>query len=104
MNMRGYRQIDLVKDCGIARQKISQYCSGRCVPNTLTLDKIAKYLNVSSAYLIGNDSKEIVEATEEVMKNQVLGVGYRRILFEYLKDKDEDFIERLLNIAKLINK
>ena len=103
MNLRGVRQIELSKNCDISKQKVSQYCSGRCIPNAMTLDKIANYLNVTKDYLLGNDNPVMIEATIDQMKNQILGVGLMRMLFEKLEDKEDEFIEKIIKIIDIID-
>ncbi len=51
--LNGKRQKDLAKELNVTDNTISYFCSGARVPNTAQIIKIAKYLNVSSDYLLG---------------------------------------------------
>lgn len=55
MNIRGIRQTDLVEKTGIGKSSISTYISGAYEPKQRNIYKIAKALNVSEAWLMGND-------------------------------------------------
>ena len=47
------KQLDLAKHLNIQPNTISYFCSGTRTPNTLQIIEIAKFLNVSSDYLLG---------------------------------------------------
>ena len=56
LNIREKRPADLVKDLGIPKSAISQYLSGsRTIKDSKRLYAMAKYLNVSEAWLMGFD-------------------------------------------------
>ena len=46
MNLRGYKQIDLVEKTGISKGALSSYISGRYVPKQNNIYLIAKALDV----------------------------------------------------------
>ena len=53
MNLRGYKQIDLVEKTGISKGALSSYISGRYVPKQNNIYLIAKALDVNEAWLMG---------------------------------------------------
>ena len=55
MELRGLKQSDLVERTGISKGALSSYLSGRYVPKQNNIYLIAKALNVSEAWLMGND-------------------------------------------------
>ena len=65
MDLRGKKQIDLVRETGIDKGSISHYLSGRYEPKQEAVNKLAIALNVSEMWLWGYDvpmerlSKEI---------------------------------------------
>ena len=55
MNLRGYKQIDLVQKTGISKGALSSYISGRYVPKQNNIYLIAEALDVNEAWLMGAD-------------------------------------------------
>lgn len=55
LEIRGMKQIDLVERTGIGKSSISTYLSGDYEPKQKNLYKIAKVLDVSEAWLLGED-------------------------------------------------
>ena len=57
MALRGKRQIDIANHFGWSRSTMSQYCDPTCKykPKADRMYKIAEYLNVSPAWLMGYD-------------------------------------------------
>lgn len=55
MNLRGMKQVDLVAKTGIGKSSISTYLAGEYIPKQKNIHKIAKALDVSEAWLIGED-------------------------------------------------
>ncbi len=55
MNLRGIKQVDLVKRTGLSASRISHYMNGRWEAKQDALYKIAKALNVNEAWLMGHD-------------------------------------------------
>lgn len=55
MELRGMKQVDLVSLTGIGKSSISTYLSGEYEPKQKNIYKIAKALNVSEAWLMGED-------------------------------------------------
>lgn len=55
LELRGMKQIDLVEKTKIGKSSISTYISGEYEPKQKNIYKIAKALNVSESWLMGND-------------------------------------------------
>ena len=55
MEIRGKKQIDLVRDTGIDRGAISRYLSGEYEPKNKPIYELAKALDVSDQWLMGYD-------------------------------------------------
>ena len=55
MAIRGMKQVDLVSLTGIGKSSISTYLSGEYEPKQRNIYKIAKALDVSEAWLMGED-------------------------------------------------
>ncbi len=55
MEIRGFKQSDLVEKTGISKGALSSYISGRYVPKQNNIYLISKALNVSESWLMGND-------------------------------------------------
>lgn len=55
MEIRGYKQADLVEKTGISKGVLSSYLSGRYSPKQTNTYLIARALNVSEAWLMGAD-------------------------------------------------
>lgn len=55
MTIRGMKQVDLVSLTGIGKSSISTYLSGEYEPKKRNIYKIAKALDVSEAWLMGED-------------------------------------------------
>jgi len=53
--IRGLKQIELSRLIGISKSAISQYCSGHVVPKQTWAHAIALALNVSDAWLMGEN-------------------------------------------------
>lgn len=56
MEVRGKKQIDLVRETGINRSAISRYLSGEYEPKTKPIYELAKALDVSEQWLMGYDA------------------------------------------------
>lgn len=55
MFLKGWKQVDLSKATGYRDGKVSAWYNGKYRPNAEALDKIAKALGVSVAYLLGKE-------------------------------------------------
>lgn len=54
MDASGHTQADLASHLGVTRQSVSAYMDGSANPNPTTIVSIAKFLDVSTDYLLGN--------------------------------------------------
>lgn len=70
MELKGIRAVDIVENTDIPKGAISYYISGRSQPKSDRLYVLAKYLNVSEAWLLGYDVP--MERTAEQKKNDDL--------------------------------
>lgn len=70
MELKGIRAVDIVENTDIPKGAISYYISGRSQPKADRLYVLAKYLNVSEAWLLGYDVP--MERTAEQKKNDDL--------------------------------
>lgn len=61
---KGLSQKQFAEDIFISPSAVSQYETGHTMPNWENLDRIAKYFNVSTDYLLGTSS---IAALEEKM-------------------------------------
>jgi repressor LexA len=55
MELRGLKQVDLTKRTGISKSTMSQYLSGKFMPKSHGIYKLALALNVNEAWLMGYD-------------------------------------------------
>jgi transcriptional regulator with XRE-family HTH domain len=70
MELKGIRAVDIVENTDIPKGAISYYISGKSQPKADRLYILAKYLNVSEAWLLGYDVP--MERTAEQKKNDDL--------------------------------
>ncbi len=84
-----YSQLKLAKETGLTPAAISQYESNLRKPNADALKKIANVFNVSVDYLLGDDSLNTDELSQESIQL------CRRI--EGLDNKGKKIIKRLLD-------
>lgn len=68
MRIRGKKQKDIVRITGIDRGTISNYATGKYVPKSEKIKKIAEALEVSEAFLLGyTDQLRPLTAQEELL-------------------------------------
>lgn len=70
MKLKGIRAVDIVENTDIPKGAISYYIAGKSQPKADRLYVLAKYLNVSEAWLLGYDVP--MERTAEQKKNDDL--------------------------------
>lgn len=70
MDLKGFRAVDIVEHTDIPKGAISYYIAGKSQPKADRLYVLAKYLNVSEAWLLGYDVP--MERTAEQKKNDDL--------------------------------
>lgn len=85
-------QAELAQNLGFTSAAINRWCQGVTQPDTETIVRIAKYLNVSTDFLLGNDancSESENEIKEKiVLRNTLIKAGYMK--------SDEDLSEKEL--------
>ena len=93
MRLKGIRATDIADYTSIPKGAISYYLSGKSQPKSDRLHILAKYLNVSEAWLLGFDVS--IERTEMQQKNDSLVQ-----LIEKLR-KDPEFFEAVSLLANV---
>lgn len=87
MDLRGLKQIDLANKTGINKSMISFYLSGRNMPNSKNVLKLARALNVSDAWLMGYEDYDI---SEDIVPEQRPESGIDRemsdLILKYITD------------------
>ncbi len=78
MNMRGMKQIDLVRETGMNRSTISRYKSGEFEPKQNAIYKLARALDVSEMWLWGYDCD--MQRTPEHKKNDAIADATIRMM------------------------
>lgn len=63
MFLKGWKQVDLSRATGYRDGKVSAWYNGKYRPNAEALDKIAKALGVSVAYLLGKEEVPLAALT-----------------------------------------
>lgn len=91
--VRGKKQVDLVQATGVNKSTISRYLRGEREPKSLALFKIASFLGVSEAWLLGYEVP--MERTAEQKKNDDLVQVIAKLR------KDPDFFEVVSILASL---
>lgn len=101
LQTKNISQVQLSKELGFTSAAINRWCKGITEPDNKTIVKIAKYLKVSTDYLLGNDliisEKDEQELREmEILKKTLVNAGY-------MKD-DEDLskeeLKKLMDFVK----
>ena len=85
-------QGELAEEMGITATGVSYWESGKAIPNTDTLQKLAKYFNVSIDYLTGN---EYIETNEDNILFRKIGKvdeKNKALLMDILNKTVESFI------------
>ena len=70
----GYTQEDLAKAINTSRSCISNYESGRRLPDSTTLSLIANVFDISTDYMLGRSPVKIAFVNETVLESTYLGV------------------------------
>lgn len=94
MNERNINQTKLAKDTNISTGNISDWKSGRSMPSSKKLDILAKYFNVSTDYLLGNENN-IMESYPNISEEDIN-------MFNSLELKDREAVRTLMK--SLLNK
>ena len=98
--IRNISQADLASACGLAPSNISQYLNKNAIPRIDKITKIAKKLNVSELWLIGDGQATDIDRSQGL---EVLAPDERTIVLIYRR-ADERGKHFLLNTAKIYEK
>ena len=93
LRLRDKKQIDLVQATGVNKSTVSRYLRGEREPKTPALYKLALFLNVSEAWLLGYNVP--MERTAEQKKNDDLVQVIAKLR------KDPEFFEVVSILAGL---
>ena len=93
MNIRGKKQVDLVRETGINRSGISRYLSGEYEPKNKAIYELAKALDISDQWLLGYDVP-MERPKSQKNKDAISDI------FDELR-KDEEFLSIVLKISKM---
>lgn len=96
LDAAGKKQVDLVRDLGLDRGSVSSYLSGKYEPKQKAIYKMAQYLDVSEAWLLGFDVPK--NRTPDQKKNDQLA----KLIVKMRSD--EDFYSTVAALAELNEK
>ena len=99
LNNKNETQTSLAQELGFTQQAVSRWCNGTTEPDNPTIVKIAKFLNVSTDFLLGND--EILSDNEQEIKEKLI-LKSALIKAGYMKDKEnlsDEELDRLMKFA-----
>lgn len=93
-------QVDLSKELGFASAAINRWCQNITQPDNQIIVKIAKYLDVSTDFLLGNDEKR--NTKDEILREKL---ALKKVLVNagYMKgdeDLTDEELERLMKFVK----
>lgn len=100
MELRGKKQIDLVRDTGIDKGSISYYLSGRYEPKQEAVNKLAIALNVAEMWLWGYDvpmEREKNNSPEELQLTE--GEGMLLELFRKVPQDKQELVLEMIRAA-----
>ncbi len=91
-------QIKLAQDLGYTPQAVNRWCNNITEPDNKTIVTVAKYLNISTDYLLGNDScsdsnLENRLKEKETLKKLLIKNGY----MESNEDLTNEELKKLMN-------
>lgn len=97
---RNKKQLELADYLHVQPNIISYFCSGKRTPNTMQIIEIAKFLNVSTDYLLG-----LVNAPtcDTELKAVCQYIGCSQEIVEFLKSHPEIDIELLKKYYEIRN-
>ena len=90
-------QDDAAKKIGISRQNLAKYMSGKALPNSFNLYKIASYFKVSCDYLLGGEMGQNHDINYIIEKTGLTHKSIKK-LSEYAKGKETDAILIAINM------
>ena len=93
-------KMQFYKDCGITDAAVSQWRKGKTNPAMTTISRISEYLEVSVAYLLGEEAQK----EKPTLQSESELDPVTRELFDIVNSSDEDELKALLEMARLIKK
>ena len=97
---KGFSQVQLATELGLSSQAINRWCQNLTQPDNETIVKIAKILNVSTDFLLGNDTdyskQDNVLKEKMALKNVLVEAGYMK----ENEDLSKEELERLMKFVK----
>ena len=104
MDFRQKTQTDIAVNCNIDKGNLSHYLKGDWLPKQNIITKIAEYLEVSPAYLLGITDDMFYEPTlSKVIKNNV-NVQLLNEIEKYLLALDEKTLRMVCEMVKALVK
>lgn len=101
MKKRDKKQVDLVNATKIGKATICQYLKGCYEPKPTNINKLAKALNVSEAWLMGYDvSMERKEISYHISENEKQLVDFYNLLNDEGKEEAIKRVEELTLLEK----
>lgn len=89
--------VDLAKHLDTTQSTLSKYENGQRIPNIDVLEKIAKYFNVSTDYLIGNvnSKKEVIKYPSADKNIKEIYEGVAKYGYD-IEGKSNDYIAKMI--------
>lgn len=81
---RGISQVELAEALFVSKQSISNWENDNIMPSVEMLVKIAKYFSVSTDYLLGLDSREVIDVSKLSAKQ----ISHLKLLIEDLQQSN----------------
>lgn len=100
MDLRGYRQQDMIDKYGFGSSTISQYLSGKVEPKRKALYKLAAALDVRPDWLMGLDVPMEKTIQADITDREFRVVEQMRKLDEYDRGRLAAYLEMFLNDPK----
>lgn len=99
LNERDITQLQLSQELGLTQQAINRWCQNITQPDNENIVKIAKFLKVTTDFLLGND-EDLSEETEELKEKEVL----KKFLINigYIKNGDDLTKEELKKLVEFV--
>lgn len=100
MDLRGYRQQDMIDKYGFGSSTISQYLSGKVEPKRKAIYKLADALQVRPDWLMGMDVPMQSEVSVDLTKKEMDILDQIRKLDDYDKGRIAAYIDMFLSAEK----
>lgn len=109
MELRDKKAIQIADGCDISRGLISQYLSGKRKPKTEQVVKIAKYLRVAPAFLLGLTDEVFIPIIQPLNSlsnnpNYEQKKALLSELNEILSQQDIEHLKTMLSVIRTLSK